>query len=125
MPAVGKQTAQIINWYIFQLFRQFSAAQHGIKALDGADADARGGVDGVALQPLDDVFLGKLEVVVGRIVLLEFLQRLVGEVAAINQEQHALCSGELYQAIDEADAGKGFAGAGGHLDQGARAILPE
>ena len=52
-----------------------------IHALDGADADAGGGVDLVALQALDDVFLAKLEVVVGPDVLLKFLERLVGKVA--------------------------------------------
>ena len=75
------------------------------------------------VQALDDVLLGELEVVVGRDVLLEFLERLVAEVAAVDQEQHAPRAGELDQAVDEGDGGEGLAGAGGHLDQGARAVF--
>ncbi len=55
----------------------------------------------VALQALDDVFLAELEVVVGRDVLLEFLEGLVGEVAAVDQEQDAPRAGELDQPVDE------------------------
>ena len=73
----------------FVLVRQLPALEHGVHALDGADADPGGGVERVARQALDDVLLGELEVVVGRDVLLEFLERLVAEVAAVDQEEHA------------------------------------
>ncbi len=69
---------------------------------------------------LDDVLLGELAVVVGRDVLLELLERLVAEVAAVDQEQHAPRAGELDEAVDEVDGGEGLAAAGGHLDEGAR-----
>ncbi len=57
--------------------------------------------------------------------MLEFLEGLVGEVAAIDQEQDAPRPGELDQAVDEGDGGEGLARAGGHLDQGARAVFLE
>ena len=77
------------------------------------------------MQALDDVLLGELEVVVGRGVLLEFLERLVAEVAAVDQEQHAPGAGELDEPVDEGDGGEGFARAGGHLDEGAGAVFLE
>jgi hypothetical protein len=77
----------------------------------------------IALQALDDVFLAELEVVVGRDVLLEFLEGLVGEVAAIDQEQDAPRAGEFDQSVDEGNRGEGLARASGHLDQGARAVF--
>ena len=57
--------------------------------------------------------------------MLEFLQRLVAEVAAIHQEQHAARAGELDEPVDERDGGECLARSGGHLDQRARAILPQ
>ena len=97
-----KQAAELVAGFLFQFFGQFPALEHGVHALDGADADARGGVERVAREALDDVFLGELEVVVGRGVLLELLERLVAEVAAVDQEQHAPRAGEFDQAVDEA-----------------------
>ena len=71
-----------------------------------------------ALQVLDDVFLAKLVVVVGAGVGVEFFLGLAGQVAPINQKQHAARAAKLDEAVNKADAGKGFAAAGGHLDQG-------
>ncbi len=116
---------ELVDRFVLRDLRQVLALQHGVHALDGADADAGGGVERVAGQALDDVFLGELEVVVGRDVLLEFLERLVAEVAAVDQEQHAPRAGELDQAVDEGNRGEGLARAGGHLDQGARAVFPQ
>ena len=93
--------------------------QQAEQALDGADQHPRGGVDGVALQVLDDVFLAKLEVVVGRVVLVKLFFGLAGQVAPVHQKQHAARLAKPELAVDGADAGKGFAAAGGHLDQGA------
>jgi hypothetical protein len=81
-------------------------------------------VELVALQVLDDVFLAKLVVVVGRAVLVELFLGLAAQVAPVHQKQHAAGAGELDQAVDEADAGEGLAAAGGHLDQGAWACWP-
>ena len=74
---------------------------------------------------LDDVLLAELEVVVGRDVLLELLQGLSAQVAAVDQEQHAPGAGELDQAVAEDDGGEGLAGAGGHLDESARPVLAQ
>ena len=63
-----------------------------------------------------------LKLLYGRDVLLEFLQRLVAEVAAVDEEEHAARAGELDEAVDEVDGGEGLAAAGGHLDQGARFV---
>ena len=79
-------------------------------------------VEMIAAQLLDDVFLAKLEVVVGRVVLVEFLLGLAAEVVAIDQEQHAPRPGKLDQAVDEGNRCEGLAAAGGHLDQRARLV---
>ena len=109
----------------FVLVRQLPPLEHGIHALDGADADARGGIECIACQPLDDELFGELEVVVRRDVLLEFLERLVAKVAAVYQKEHAACACELDEPVDEVDGGEGLAAACGHLDQGARTILSQ
>jgi hypothetical protein len=104
---------------------QLATAQHGVQALNGRDADPGGGVQCVRAEPLDDVLLGELEVVVGRDVLLEFLERLVAQVAAVHQEEHSPCSGEFDEPVDKADGGVRLARTGGHLDQGAGPVLDQ
>ena len=49
---------------------------------------------------------------------VELFLGLAGQVAPVYQEEHAACAAELDEAVDEADAGKRLAAAGGHLDQG-------
>lgn len=93
--------------------------QHGVKALDGGDADAADAVELRGLQVLDVVKLGELAAVVGRDELLEFFQGLVAEVAAVDEEEDAARAGELDEAVNEVDGGVGLAAAGGHLDEGA------
>src|SRR4029453_1177939 len=93
--------------------------RHGVKALDGGDADAADAVELRALQMLDVVKLGELAAVVGRDELLEFFQSLVAEVAAVDEEEDAARAGELDEAVNEVDGGVGLAAAGGHLDEGA------
>lgn len=114
-----------MNGLFFEVFGEFPASEGGVYTLYGADADPRGGVERVALQALGDVLLGEFEVVVGRGVLLEFLQGLIGEVAAVDQEQYAAGAGKFNQAIDEADGSKDLAGACGHLNERARAVFRE
>jgi len=101
---------------------QLATLEHRVHALDGADGDARGLVEGVAGEVLDDEFLTELVVVVRRFVLVEFLPGLAAEVAAIDEEQHAPGAGELDQAVDEADGREGLAAARGHLDQRTRLV---
>ncbi len=110
---------------LVDLLGQFPPLEHRVEALDGADADPRRGVERVAGQALDDVLLGELEVVVGRDVLLELLQGLAAEVAAIDQEEDPPGAGELDQPVDEVDGGEGLAAAGGHLDQGAGTVAAQ
>jgi hypothetical protein len=93
--------------------------QHGVKALDGGNADAADAVELSALQVLDVVKLGELAAVVGRDELLEFFQGLVAEVAAVDEEEDAARAGELDEAVNEVDGCIGLAAAGGHLDEGA------
>jgi hypothetical protein len=88
------------------------ALEHGIKALDRADDHAGRFVEHVAGEMLDDVFLGELAVVHGRDELLEFLERLLAEIAAIHQEQDTLRPGVFDEAIDKIDGGEGFARTG-------------
>src|SRR5881409_116800 len=93
--------------------------QHGVKALDGGDADAADAVELRGLQVLDVVKLGELAAVVGRDELLEFFQGAVAEIAAVDEEEDTARAGELDEAVNEVDGGVGLAAAGGHLDEGA------
>src|SRR5204863_5945907 len=96
--------------------------QHGVKALDGGDADAADAVELRALQVLDVVKLGELAAVVGGDELLEFFQGLVAEVAAVDEEEDATRASELDEAVNEVDGGVGLAAARSHLDEGAAFI---
>src|SRR5256714_13457455 len=98
------------------------AAKHGVKALDGGDADAADLVELRRLQVLDVVKLGELAAVVGRDELLEFFQSLVAEVAAVDEEEDAARAGELDEAVNEVDGGVGVSRACGHLDDGAALV---
>ena len=66
--------------------------------------------------------VGELAAVVGGGELLEFVVGLAAEVAAVDEEEDALGTGELDEAVGLGDGGEGLAGAGGHLDEGARAL---
>ena len=109
----------------FVLVRQLPPLEHGIHALDGADADPRGGIKGIARQTLNDELFRELVVVVRRDILLEFLERLVSQIAAVYQEEHAAGAYKLDEAVDEVDGGEGLAAAGGHLDESTGAILSQ
>ena len=106
---------------VVEVGRRFLLAlEHGINALDGGDDDAGVRVERVAGQVLDDVFLGELVIIDRRNELLEFLERLPAEIAAIHQKQDAARAGVFHEAIDEIDGGKGLARAGGHLNERAQ-----
>ena len=77
--------------------------EHRIEALDRADENPGGGVERIRGQTLDDVFLVEFIVVVGRHVLLKLFERLLAQIAAIDQKQHALGAGELDQAVAQND----------------------
>ena len=99
------------------LLGQFTPLEHAEHALYGADNHAGAGVELVALQVLDYVFLAKLVVVVGAGVGVKLFFGLAGEVAPVHQEKHASRTAKLNKAVDEANAGKRLAAARGHLDQ--------
>ena len=115
---VFEQGLNLLCGFFVRLLGQLAPFEHAEHALDGADDHAGGCVELVALQVLDDVFLAKLVVVVGAGVGVELFFGLAGQVAPIHQEEHAARSAKLDEAVDEADAGKGLAAAGGHLDEG-------
>jgi len=56
------------------------ALEGGVDALDGRDADPRGGVDGVGGEVLDDVLGGELALGVGDDELVELKLSLLAEV---------------------------------------------
>ncbi len=114
-----KRLAQLVAGAFVDLGVDLFAAQHGVKALDGGDADAADLVELRRLQVLDVVKLGELAAVVGRDELLEFFQGLVAEVAAVDEEEDTARAGELDEAVNEVDGSVGLAAAGGHLDEGA------
>src|SRR5207248_2436464 len=62
------------------------ALQHRVKALDCSDDDLGGGVDGVALEPLDGVERGKLQRVVGGREVGELVLGLLAEIATVYEE---------------------------------------
>ena len=74
---------------------------------------------------LDVVELGELAAVVRRREVLELLQRLAAEVRAIDEEEDAARIGVLDQAVGDVRGGERLAGAGRHLDEGARAARGE
>ena len=91
--------------------------------MNRADADPGGGIKGIRREALGDVLFRELEVVVGREVLLEFLQGLPAEIAPVNEEQDPFGSAELDQAVQEVDGREGLAAAGRHLDDSAGSVL--
>ena len=106
--------------FIFGRLIEIAALENGIHALDGAYADlsilghmARG-------ETGDGVKLGELAVVVRWRVSKKFLLGLLGQVAGVDEKEHAFGTGVFEEAVDRADRGEGFARAGGHLHEGTR-----
>ena len=101
------------------------ALQHRIEPLDGGDDHLGGGVDRVRVEALDGIELGELARVVRWLEVCELVIRLPAEVRAVHQEQDAAGPAVLQQTIDDVDGGEGLAGAGRHLNQGARVGMGE
>src|SRR5207237_2793317 len=93
--AVSKRLTELIAGAFVDLGVDLFAAQHGVKTLDGGNADAADAVELRALEVLNVVKLGELAAVVGRDELLEFFQGLVAEVATVDQEEDAARADEL------------------------------
>jgi len=85
--------------------------------LDGGHHDVRAGHHPRTGELVNVVDLGEPAAVVGRAVVLELGQRLVGQVVAVDQEQHPAEAAVLEQPVGGGDRGAGLAGAGGHLHQ--------
>ena len=54
---------------------------------------------------------------------MEFFQRRVAQVTAIDEEEHAPRPCEHDQSINQVDGGEGLAAAGGHLNEGTGTVL--
>ncbi len=91
----------------------------GIEALDGGDGDLADGIDAAGAEHLDVVEVGEAAPVVGRDVVLKFTDGLAAEIAAVDEEEDALGTGVLDEAVGLGDGGEGLTGAGSHLDEGA------
>ncbi len=75
--------------------RQFFAAEHGVKALDGADGDARDRVEPVRGEVLDVVELGELAAGVRGDELLELGEGLAAEIGAVDEEEDVARAGSV------------------------------
>ena len=104
---------------------QLAVGKLGIQALDGGDGDFGGIGDAGAAEDVDVVVLGEFAAIVGNDELFKFILGIGGEVATVDQEQGAFDFCRLGQAIDLGYGGVGFAGSGGHLQQGAGFALLE
>ena len=105
--------------FFVEVFVQLFATEHGVKALDGADGDAANAIELVRGEVLDVVELGELAAVGGD-ELLELRHGLASEIGAIDEEEDVARVGMLDEPVGERAGGEGLAGAGGHLDEGAR-----
>ena len=97
----------------------------GVEALDGGDGDATDGIDASGAEHLDVVEVGEAASVVGGGEVLELPDGLAAKVSAVDEEEDALGPGVLDEAVGLGDGGVGLAGAGGHLEQRARAVVGE
>ena len=71
------------------------APEHRVEALDGRDYDFGRGADCVPFEMLNLVEIGKLAMVVGSAVTLEFLLCLVAEIRSIDQKEHPARASKL------------------------------
>ena len=74
---------------------------------------------------LDVVELGEETAGIGRAVAMEFVPRLLAEIRAVHEEEDPAGFGKFDEPIGKGAGGKGFPGTGGHVDEGARAVLSE
>ena len=116
---------QTLNRALVGFLIKLLSLEHRIEALDRADANLCGGVERIRGQALEDVLLVEFIVVVGRHILLKLFERLLAQVAAIDQKQHALGAGELDQSVAQDNREQRFAGAGGHLHERARPVVAQ
>src|SRR5260370_1811763 len=63
---------------------------------------------------------GRSGVFAGNGELLEFVEGLAAQSAAVHQEEDAACAGVRDEAIDEVAGGEGLSPSKGHVDEGTR-----
>ncbi len=97
------------------------AFELGEEALDGGDDDLVDGIEAGGAEVADVVDFGEELAGVGGGVGVELALGLGAEGVAVDEEEDALEAGELEEAVDFGDGGEGFAGTGGHVDEGAGA----
>ena len=98
------------------------AGQYLVDPLDRGDHHAGAAQHARAGQLVHVVQLGEPSPVVRSAVVLELGQGLVGQVVAVDQEQHSAEATVLEQPVALGYGGVGLAGTGGHLHQ--RAVEP-
>src|SRR5579864_7344643 len=113
---LGLQERRLEAGLFLKLRIDILSLQHGVKALDGGDADLADIIQLVRLHPLDVVQLGEETILFRRAELLELGQGLASEVAAVDQEQDALRSSMLNQPVDKVAGSERLAAAARHLD---------
>ena len=75
------------------------------------------GIDARGLQVLDVVELGELATLVRGREALELAEGLASQVAAVDEEEHAVRSAVFDQPVDLVACHEGLAASGGHLDE--------
>jgi len=96
------------------------AFELGEEALDGGDDDLIDGIEAGGAEVADVVDFGEELAGVGGGVGVELALGLGAEGVAVDEEEDAPDFGEFEEAVDFGDGGEGFAGASGHVDEGAR-----
>ncbi len=104
---------------------QLLALEDGVEALDGADVDLVVAGNVARFEPVHAVELGEFAVIVVGQIGHELLLRLLAKVSGVDEKEDLAGAGVFEQPVDGGDGGEGLARAGGHLDEGARFVLPE
>ena len=99
------------------------ALQHGVEALNGGNADFTDIVQLVRLHVLDVVELGEEAVFLGCAEVLKLLESLAAQVAAVHEEEYALCASVLDESKDKIAGSVSLAATAGHLDKRSRTTL--
>ena len=99
--------------------------QERVHALDGTDADLAVPGDKGRFQPLDVVEFSEFPVVVIGHIGHEFLLGLFAQILGVDEKEDAPGVSVFEQPVNRSDGGIGLAGAGRHLNEGARAVIFE
>jgi len=103
-----QRSGDLETGFFVEVFIEFLAAQHRVKALDGADGDPADRVERVRGEMLDVVKLGELAPGIGCDELLELGGGLASEIRAVHEKEHAARSGVFDEPVGEGAGGKRF-----------------